>query len=186
MHQEQQEEEDETNVSRIWQRMVQLTEDIVSHGKIFDYFAEMLQIFVNDSVDLNHELTFTGRKVSNLESKLSSIHAIDFKAQNDSQTLRKELLELKQQRAEEEKRYQEEVAALQQTLLDKSNAERELTNEVNTLKGRYNQTLSDNKSAVFATRNSTKQMEKQLNSATAEKRRFEEVLSKVQDTVLAG
>ena len=75
---------------------------------------------------------------------------------------------------------------MQQSLLDKSNAERELTNEVNTLKSRYNQTLSDNKSAVFATRNSTKQMEKQLNSATAEKRRFEEVLSKVQDTVLAG
>ena len=73
-----------------------MKEDVTDLGKLHDYMGEMVHHFVSDSVDLNQQLTHNTRKVSNLENRLGSIHAIDFKAQTDSQTLRKEMFDLKQ------------------------------------------------------------------------------------------
>lgn len=56
----------------------------------------MLDFFVADTVDLNQKLMHKEHIVSNLEGKLGTIHSIDFKAQTDSQNLKKELFELKQ------------------------------------------------------------------------------------------
>ena len=54
----------------------------------------MLSLFVADSVDLNQKVVHNEKKVSSLENKIGSIHTIDFKAQSDAQTLKKQLLEL--------------------------------------------------------------------------------------------
>ena len=151
---------DLSSVSHIWQTMVQVKEDMTSQGKLQHYLCEMLDQFVNDSVDLNHQLSYEGRKVSNLENKLGSIHTIDFKAQTDSQTLRKELLDLKQKCLEDQRNYQEELGLLQQSLEEKSNIEKNLTDEVNSMKKKFNQTLSETKSVVGANKSSTKHLEK--------------------------
>ena len=100
-----------------------MKEDVTNLGKLHNYMGEMVDMFVSDSVDLNQQLTHNNVKVSNLENKLGSIHAIDFKAQTDSQTLRKEMLELKQKCLEEERRYQEEIEGMQQSLEAKNYAE---------------------------------------------------------------
>ena len=61
-----------------------------------------------------------------------------------------------------------------------------MTIELNQLKKKLNQTLTDTKSAMGTNQGVTKRLEKELWSATAEKKRFEQVLEKIQDTVLTG
>ena len=46
-------EGDQSNLSHIWQTMISVKEDVVNQGKLQAYFTEMLQLFVQDSVDLN-------------------------------------------------------------------------------------------------------------------------------------
>lgn len=177
-------EGDQSNLSHIWQAMIQVKQDVVNQGKIQAFFSEMLQLFVSDSVDLNQQLVYKDRKCSTLENKLGSIHAVDFKAQSDSVTLKKELLDLQQKKKDEERRFQEEIAKLQQSLEDKSMAEKEATLELTTLKKKFNQTLSDTKTAMGSNVGNNKRLEKELWSVTAEKRRFEEVIEKIQDTCM--
>ena len=66
-------------------------------------------------------------------------------------------------------------------------AEKEIADEMKSLKKTLNKkNLSDTKSVTGTTNGATKRIEKELWSVTAEKRRFEEVLTKVQDTILGG
>ena len=105
-------EGDQSHLSHIWQTMIRVKEDVVCQGKLQAYFTEMLQLFVSDSVDLNQQLSHKERKVSTLENKLGTIHSIDFKAQSDSVTLKKEMLDLKQKCLDDERQYAEEIEHL--------------------------------------------------------------------------
>ena len=55
---------------------------------------------------------------------------------------------------------------------------------MNTLKSKLNKTLNHTKSAASTTKGATSRLERQLWTATAEMARFEEILQKVQETVL--
>jgi len=93
-------EGDQSHQSKIWQTMIQVKDSVVDLGKLQDYSCDMLLQFVADSVDLNQQLIHSEHKVAMLEKKLGTIHSVDFKAQHDSQTLKKEMLELQQTRIE--------------------------------------------------------------------------------------
>ncbi len=77
-------EGDQSHLSTIYQRMILVKEAISDHGKLQNYLAEMLSLFVADSVDLNQKVVHNEKKVSSLENKIGSIHTIDFKAQSDA------------------------------------------------------------------------------------------------------
>ena len=62
------------------------------------------------------------------------MHTIDFKAQNDSKTLRKEMLDLKQKQLNEEAVFHEEINRMQQSLEEKTVSEQDLRKEVRSLK----------------------------------------------------
>ena len=74
--------------------MISVKESIESQGKLHDFLSEMLHLFLADSVDLNQKVSFKDRQVCSLEERLGTIHSIDFKSQNESKTLRKEMLDI--------------------------------------------------------------------------------------------
>ena len=49
-------------------------------GVTAEYVSEMLDIIVSDNVNLKGDLVKRSRQVNTLESKLGSIHTVDFKA----------------------------------------------------------------------------------------------------------
>lgn len=65
-------------------------------------------------------------------------------------------------------------------------SEKETTQEMRSLKKKLNQTLSETKNAYGSTTKINKKIEKELWCVTAEKNRFEEVLEKIQETILGG
>ena len=127
-------EGDQSYTSQIWQTMIQVKEAVIFQSNLQEYVTEMLHLFLADSVDLKQQLTHKEHAVSNLEGKLGTIHSIDFRAQTDSQTLRKEVFELKQKLQDEEHCFQEELAKMQQSLEQKTMTEQELVQELKILK----------------------------------------------------
>lgn len=80
----------------------------------------------------------------------------------------------------------EQIEKLQQSLEEKTQTEQDLLKTIKRLNHKHNKTLYDTKSALGSTAGHSKKLEKELTTATAEKRRFEEVLEKVMTTILAG
>ena len=93
---------------------------------------------------------------------------------------------MQQKRQDDEQRFHEELAGLQQSLAEKTRSEKDLQREMSTIKRKMGQTLADTNEALGFNQTSAKKMEKELWSVKAEKNRFEEVIQKLQDTVLLG
>lgn len=166
--------------------MKTLKEMTQAQGDLTDFLNEMLTLFLADCVELNSQLTHALHKVSNLEKKLGTIHSVDFKAMKDSQSLKKDVMDLQQKRLDDARKFQEEVAVLQQSLDEKTRAENDLQIEINATKKKLGQTLAETHHALDSNTLSTKKMEKELWSVTAEKNRFEEVLDSIQNNFLSG
>ena len=49
-------------------------------GSVAKYSADMLDIFVSESVNMFSDIVTKDRKVNHLEEKLGSIHSVDYKA----------------------------------------------------------------------------------------------------------
>ena len=49
-------------------------------GNVAKYNADMLEIFVSESVNMFSDIVTKDRKVNHLEEKLGSIHSVDYKA----------------------------------------------------------------------------------------------------------
>ena len=69
--------------------MLKIKEYVGDLGETAKYVNEMLDIIVSDNVNLKGDLVKRSRQVDSLETKLGSIHSVDFKAQQDSKELRK-------------------------------------------------------------------------------------------------
>ena len=65
-------------MSHVWQEMLKIKEYVGDLGETAKYVNEMLDIIVSDNVNLKGDLVKRSRQVDSLETKLGSIHSVDF------------------------------------------------------------------------------------------------------------
>ena len=96
--------------------MLKIQEQVVDLGVTAEYVSEMLDIIVSDNVNLKGDLVKRSRQVNTLESKLGSIHTVDFKAQQDSKDLRVQVQTLKQDKKDADSNNLQQIDTLKQTV----------------------------------------------------------------------
>ena len=116
-------------------------------GNASSFIGDMLDIFVSNSISLNGDLVKRNRQVTTLENKLGSIHSVDFKAQEDSKELKKELLSLRQEKKDLESQAKDQIDYLQQTLMEKERVAQDLAGARDQVEAKLNRTLAKNKSS---------------------------------------
>jgi chromosome segregation ATPase len=79
----------------VWGQMVGFKDSQVVFGEAISYLTELIDIFLQTSVELNADFSKKERQVSQLESKLGSIHSVDYQAQESLGQLKQELAELR-------------------------------------------------------------------------------------------
>ena len=63
-----------------YQNMQKVRDSLEQIGNVAKYNADMLDLFVSESVTMFSDMVTKDRKVNVLEDKLGSIHSVDYKA----------------------------------------------------------------------------------------------------------
>ena len=123
--------------------MLSVKDMVEAQASFGDYATEMLELFVTEVIEISSQLTHSTFKVDNLEKRLGSIHSVDFKAQNDNKTLRKEMEQLQQKSQGDERDLQEQLNILKQSLKEKTESEKDLQEELNEVKNKLEESVSN-------------------------------------------
>lgn len=81
-----------------------------------EYLIEMLDLLMQNYIELNADAAKKERQVGHLETKLGSIHSIDYQAQQQAINLKDELSDLRRKFAETDFEKEREIQCLNETL----------------------------------------------------------------------
>ena len=163
--------------TQVYQNMQKVRDSLQQIGNVAKYNADMLDLFVSDSVSLFSDMVTKDRKVNLLEDKLGSIHSVDYKAQQTASQLQAQLQELKADSIDYREKAQSQIKDLEESLERYKTKSETLSREKLEIEQRLEKTLTEN------TEPPNIQVSKQLQQSKIERNKLQGLVQRLQASI---